>query len=181
MVLNETDEQVDWYQELLRQKRNFVLHASVAILSFLVFGLVPPVVYGFSFYQSDNRNLKLAVAAVAALLCITVLAIVKSYTQKPSKWSIYITTILPFYRDRGLRHFLLGRLPSQETHWETRLVWVKCSYHSAHEFWETCVGILLISWVLNMKLDSVIDVAGFHSLSLAVKLFFYLCYVFLKL
>ncbi|KAK7841854.1 membrane protein of er body-like protein [Quercus suber] len=94
VVLNETDEQVDRYQELLGQKRNFVLHASVAILSFLVFGLVPPVVYGFSFYQSDNRNLKLAVVAAASLLCITVLAIVKAYTQKPSKWSIYITTIL---------------------------------------------------------------------------------------
>ena len=94
VVLNETDEQVDRYQELLGQKRNFVLHASVAILSFLVFGLVPPVVYGFSFYQSDNRNLKLAITAAAALLCITVLAIVKAYIQKPSKWSIYITTIL---------------------------------------------------------------------------------------
>ncbi|XP_065636721.1 membrane protein of ER body 2-like [Quercus suber] len=92
VVLNETDEQVDRYQELLGQKRNFVLHASVAILSFLVFGLVPPVVYGFSFYQSDNRNLKLAVVAAASLLCITVLAIVKAYTQKPS--NIYITTIL---------------------------------------------------------------------------------------
>ncbi|XP_050252699.1 membrane protein of ER body 1-like isoform X28 [Quercus robur] len=101
VVLNETDEQVDRYQELLGQKRNFVLHASVAILSFLVFGLVPPVVYGFSFYQSDNRNLKLAVAAAAGLLCITVLAIVKAYTQKPSKWSIYITTIL-YYLSIGI-------------------------------------------------------------------------------
>ncbi|XP_030935807.1 membrane protein of ER body 1-like isoform X14 [Quercus lobata] len=101
VVLNETDEQVDRYQELLGQKRNFVLHASVAILSFLVFGLVPPVVYGFSFYQSDNRNLKLAVAAAAGLLCIAVLAIVKAYTQKPSKWSIYITTIL-YYLSIGI-------------------------------------------------------------------------------
>ena len=101
VVLSETDEQVDRYQELLGQKRNFVLHASVAILSFLVFGLVPPVVYGFSFYQSDNRNLKLAVAAAAGLLCITVLAIVKAYTQKPSKWSIYITTIL-YYLSIGI-------------------------------------------------------------------------------
>ncbi|KAM4070527.1 hypothetical protein ACB094_12G171600 [Castanea mollissima] len=92
---------VDRYQELLGQKRNFVLHASVAILSFLVFGLVPPVVYGFSFYQSDNRNLKIAVVAAAALLCITVLAIVKAYTQKPSKWSIYITTIL-YYLSIGI-------------------------------------------------------------------------------
>ncbi|XP_030934266.1 uncharacterized protein LOC115959815 isoform X2 [Quercus lobata] len=98
---NGTEEEVDRYQEVLGQKRNFILHASVAIVSFLVFGLVPPVVYGFSFYESDNRDLKLAAVAAASLLCITLLAIVKAYVQKPTDWYNYITNIL-YYLAIGL-------------------------------------------------------------------------------
>ncbi|XP_075650232.1 uncharacterized protein LOC142620810 [Castanea sativa] len=101
VALNGTEEEMDRYQEVLGQKRNFILHASVAILSFLVFGLVPPVVYGFSFYESDNRDLKLAAVAAASLLCITLLAIVKAYIQKPTDWYNYITNIL-YYLAIGL-------------------------------------------------------------------------------
>ncbi|KAM4077841.1 hypothetical protein ACJW30_12G171600 [Castanea mollissima] len=98
---NGAEEQVERYQEVLGQKSNFIVHASVAILSFLVFGLVPPVVYGFSFYESDNRELKLAAVAAASLLCITLLAIVKTYIQKPTEWYNYITNIL-YYLAIGL-------------------------------------------------------------------------------
>ena len=98
---NGTEEQVDRFQEVFGQKSNFIVHASVAILSFLVFGLVPPVVYGFSFYESDNRELKLAAIAAASLLCITLLAIVKTYIQKPTEWYNYITNIL-YYLAIGL-------------------------------------------------------------------------------
>ena len=52
------------------------------------------MVYGFSFYESDNRELKLAAIAAASLLCITLLAIVKTYIQKPTEWYNYITNIL---------------------------------------------------------------------------------------
>ncbi|KAL7162971.1 hypothetical protein ACSBR2_039136 [Camellia fascicularis] len=41
-------ERLDKYQELLGRRENFLLHATVAILSFLIFGLLPPVIYGFS-------------------------------------------------------------------------------------------------------------------------------------
>ncbi|KAL6271173.1 hypothetical protein ACE6H2_028084 [Prunus campanulata] len=88
---SQTDENVDRYQKVLGKKDNFLLHASVAILSFIVFGLVPPVVYSFSFRQSNNRDLKMAAVAVASLLCIIILAIGKAYTQKPPK---YIKTLL---------------------------------------------------------------------------------------
>ena len=98
---NGIGEQVDRYQEVFGQKSNFIVHASVAILSFLVFGLVPPVVYGFSFYESDNRELKLAAVVAASLLCITLLAIVKTYIQKPTEWYNYITNIL-YYLAIGL-------------------------------------------------------------------------------
>ncbi|KAK7841851.1 membrane protein of er body-like protein, partial [Quercus suber] len=65
----------------------------LAILSFLVLGLVPPVVYGFSFYESDSRELKPATVEAASLLCITLLAIVKTYIQKPTERYNYISQV----------------------------------------------------------------------------------------
>ncbi|XP_041001874.1 membrane protein of ER body-like protein isoform X3 [Juglans microcarpa x Juglans regia] len=91
--LNEAEEQVDRYLQVLGQKKNFMIHASVAVLSFLVFGLVPPVVYGFSFYKSDNSYLKLAVVAAASLISITILAIAKAYIKKPTRWYMYLRTV----------------------------------------------------------------------------------------
>ena len=71
-----------------------MLHATVAVLSFLIFGLLPPVVYGFSFRESDNRDFKLVTVAVASLLCIIILAIGKAYVQRPPK--SYLKTIIYF-------------------------------------------------------------------------------------
>ncbi|PON59381.1 Membrane protein of ER body-like protein [Trema orientale] len=109
----ETEEHVDRYQEVLGKRENFVLHAFFAVLSFLVFGLVPPVVYGFSFRQSDNKDLKLAAVAAASLICITILSFAKAYTQKPSK---YIKTVT-YYVVVGLgvsgASYLAGELINQ--------------------------------------------------------------------
>lgn len=109
MTSSETDEQVDRYQELLGQRRNFILHDSVAVLSFLVFGLVPPIVYGFSFYESDIRHLKEAAVAAASLICITVLAIAKAYTQVERVFTNRSAVCCTW--GRGLWYFLFGRLP----------------------------------------------------------------------
>ncbi|KAM5563043.1 hypothetical protein ABKV19_017969 [Rosa sericea] len=79
------------YKEVLGNKDNFFFHAPVAILSFLIFGLVPPLVYGFSFPQSDDSDLKIAAVAASSLLCIILLAIGKAYIQTPPK---YIKTVL---------------------------------------------------------------------------------------
>ena len=51
------------------------------MLSYLVFGFLPPVVYGFSFRESDNRDLKLVMVAVASVICIVILAVGKAYVQ----------------------------------------------------------------------------------------------------
>ncbi|KAK3042017.1 hypothetical protein RJ639_001719 [Escallonia herrerae] len=91
----QVDEQVDRYQELLGRKSDFTLHAVVAVLSFLIFGLIPPVVYGFSFRKSDDKELKLLVVAAAALLCITVLAAGKAYVRRPPK-SYFKTAVYYF-------------------------------------------------------------------------------------
>ncbi|KAG6725253.1 hypothetical protein I3842_02G023500 [Carya illinoinensis] len=101
VALNEAEEQVDRYVQVLGQKKNFIIHASVTVLSFLVCGLVPPVVYGFSFYKSDNSYLKLVVVAAASLVCITLLAIAKAYIQKPTRWYMYLRTVL-YYVSLGV-------------------------------------------------------------------------------
>ncbi|KAL0304528.1 UNVERIFIED_CONTAM: Membrane protein of ER body-like protein [Sesamum radiatum] len=87
-------EQRDRYKELLGRRQNFILHAVVAIISYLVFGLVPPAVYGFSFRKTDDKQLKLVVVAAASLFCIFVLAIGRAYTQRPPK--PYLKSIITF-------------------------------------------------------------------------------------
>lgn len=96
---DQLDEEVDRYHELLGHRRNFLLHAVFAILSFLLFGLIPPVTYGFSFRKSDDRNLKLLIVAAASLLAILTLASGKAYIKRPPR--SYIKTVL-YYVIMGL-------------------------------------------------------------------------------
>ncbi|ESW06123.1 hypothetical protein PHAVU_010G021600 [Phaseolus vulgaris] len=100
-------EQVDRYIELLGQKENFILHAFIAIISFLVFGLVPPVVYGFSFGESGDKDFKLAAVAAASLLCITLLSIAKAYIKRPNSYFTYFKTVL-YYISTGAVASLLS-------------------------------------------------------------------------
>ncbi|GAA0147846.1 transporter [Lithospermum erythrorhizon] len=92
----------DKYREQLGKRKNFALHAFVAVLSYLIFGLVPPIIFGFSFRISDDRELKLAVVTAASFLCILVLAIAKAYVQTPPK--TYVGTVL--------RYLILGFMVS---------------------------------------------------------------------
>lgn len=64
------------------------------MISYLLFGLVPPVTYGFSFYKSDNRDYKIAAVAAASFVCIILLSIAKAHVQKPPK--SYIKTVLHY-------------------------------------------------------------------------------------
>lgn len=57
----------DRYQELLGRRVNFKLHATVAFLSYLIFGSVSPVVYGVLSGEIDNREFKLAAVVAASL------------------------------------------------------------------------------------------------------------------
>lgn len=98
-AFDQSAEQKDKYHELLGQRRNFLLHAVLAILSYLVFGLLPPVVYGFSFQKSDDRDLKLLAVAAVSLLAIIILAAGKAYVQRaPSSYAktvaYYVVTAL---------------------------------------------------------------------------------------
>ncbi|TYI52842.1 hypothetical protein E1A91_D12G277100v1 [Gossypium mustelinum] len=94
-----SDVEEDRYQVLLGRRQNFKLHAFVAILSFLIFGLVPPVVYGFSFRNSDDKDFKLAAMAGASLICIILLALGKGHVRKPNR--AYFPTVF-YYLSLGI-------------------------------------------------------------------------------
>ena len=102
--------EVDKYYELLGNRDNFYLHAFFAILSFLIFGLVPPLVYGFSFGESDDKDMKLAAVAGASLICITFLAIAKAHTQITNKTFMTYFKTVTFYVTSGVLASLLTYL-----------------------------------------------------------------------
>lgn len=89
-------EETGRYHRELGLRENFKRHATVAVISFLLFGLVAPVNYSFSFLKSGNKDLKLVAVAAASLVCITVLAIGKAYVQKAPNFYGYIKTVLSF-------------------------------------------------------------------------------------
>lgn len=103
---SETQAQEDKYYELLGKRENFYLHAFFAILSFLIFGLVPPIAYGFSFRESNDKDLKLAAVAVASLICITLLGMAKAHIQRSNTFMTYFKTVT-FYVTSGVLASLL--------------------------------------------------------------------------
>ncbi|TXG48469.1 hypothetical protein EZV62_024344 [Acer yangbiense] len=96
---NQINVQEGRYQRLLGQEQNFSRHAVVVILSFLIFGLLPPVIYGFSFRKSDDRDLKIAAVAGSSFVCIVLLAVAKGHVQKPPR--SYFRTVL-YYVSLGV-------------------------------------------------------------------------------
>ncbi|KAJ0770522.1 putative Ccc1 family protein [Helianthus annuus] len=70
------------YKEVLGQVSYFPLHAFFAILSFVVFGMVPPVAYGYSFHETNDKDYTVIVVAIASLVCVSLLAIFKAYINK---------------------------------------------------------------------------------------------------
>ncbi|KAJ4726794.1 Membrane protein of ER body-like protein [Melia azedarach] len=90
----EMNKQEDRYQQQLGRRENFSLHASIVVLSFLTFGLMPPVIYGFSFCESDNRDMKIVAVACSSLACVILLALGKAHIQKAPR--SYFTTVLHY-------------------------------------------------------------------------------------
>ncbi|CAK9309833.1 unnamed protein product [Citrullus colocynthis] len=104
---------VDPYEEALGDRHHYILHFTTAIISFLLFGLLPPLVYGFSFRDTDDSDLKLAAVAVSSLLCIALLAIMKAYVQKANKWQEFAKTLL-YYITLGFGASGLSYLAGKE-------------------------------------------------------------------
>lgn len=73
-------------EEALEKKGKPILGAVAFTLSFLIFGSVPPIVYGFSFRESDDRDQKIAAVALATFFCIGLLALLKASVQTPHNY-----------------------------------------------------------------------------------------------
>ncbi|CAN0897944.1 Membrane protein of ER body-like protein [Linum grandiflorum] len=69
-IETQEEAEVDRYCDKLGKRTNFKHHTFFAVLSFLMFGLLPPVVYGFSFKETDGRDYKIAATAVVSLVCV---------------------------------------------------------------------------------------------------------------
>ncbi|XP_022152078.1 membrane protein of ER body 1-like [Momordica charantia] len=81
--------------EMLRAAVHYSFHFTVAIISFILFGAVPPFVYAFTI---GDKNLKLAIAAGVSLSCIALLAALKAHLQKLKHQAVisYIKTVASF-------------------------------------------------------------------------------------
>ncbi|CAH8348100.1 unnamed protein product [Eruca vesicaria subsp. sativa] len=80
------------YKRLLGRRENFLLHATIAILSFIITGLLPPVVYYFSFKGTHNKDYKVASVFGASLICIALLALAKAHVKNPR--SSYLKSVM---------------------------------------------------------------------------------------
>ncbi|KAF8045905.1 hypothetical protein N665_4220s0001 [Sinapis alba] len=80
---NNSDQEKDWYNELLGRRDNIRMHVLVAVLSYIFFGLIAPLVYAFSFYQTGIKNYKLVSVFSVSLFCAIMLGMIKVYVRKP--------------------------------------------------------------------------------------------------
>ncbi|KAI4974407.1 hypothetical protein ZWY2020_047687 [Hordeum vulgare] len=89
------NEQIGHYWLQLGRRSKARLHMVMALLSYMVFGLLPPVLYGLSFRESNDRENKMMVVAGASLACIALLALGKAHvhTRTYFKTLMYYLTI----------------------------------------------------------------------------------------
>lgn len=80
--VNGNDEQVGHYWLQLGRRSKFRLHMFLALLSYIMFGLLPPVLYGLSFRKSDDRENKMMTVAAASLACVALLALGKAHVSR---------------------------------------------------------------------------------------------------
>lgn len=67
----QANKQEDGYQRLLGRRENVVLHADLAVLSFLIFGAVPVVICGILVGENYSSEVKVTdVVAAYALFCL---------------------------------------------------------------------------------------------------------------
>ncbi|KAJ9565168.1 hypothetical protein OSB04_001134 [Centaurea solstitialis] len=82
------------YKALLGRINYFPLHAVFAILSFVVFGMVPPVAYGFSYHKTSDKDYTMVAVAIVSLFCVSLLAIFKAYVTRCKGFFEYVKTVV---------------------------------------------------------------------------------------
>lgn len=70
------------------------MHMFFAILSFLVFGIVPPLAYGYSIQVTNDKDFTIMVVAAATFVCVGLLAIFKAYIDRCNGLSGYVKFIM---------------------------------------------------------------------------------------
>lgn len=88
----ELKEEEDRYQRLLGHPENILLHAVLAILSGLIFGAVPIIIYGILIGVNNSSEVTVIEVVAVSLLFIILLVIGKVYTKRPPK--SYLKTML---------------------------------------------------------------------------------------
>ncbi|GKD50661.1 membrane protein of ER body-like protein, partial [Tanacetum coccineum] len=81
------------YKGLLGRVEHFPLHVFLAILSFLVFGIIPPVAYGYAFHETGDKDFTIVVVAVVSFVCVGLLGIFKAYIDRCTGFGGYVKTI----------------------------------------------------------------------------------------
>ncbi|XP_044361425.1 uncharacterized protein [Triticum aestivum] len=79
--VTEDNERVGHYWLQLGRRSKARLHMILALLSYIVFGLLPPILYGLSFRESNDRENKMTAVAGASLACISFLALGKAHVK----------------------------------------------------------------------------------------------------
>lgn len=80
----------DRFMETVGQR--FWFNGFVAIVSYLIFGSLPPIIYAFSFRKSDDRLHKFIATSAVSLVCIILLALGKARVRRQS----YIRTVIVY-------------------------------------------------------------------------------------
>ncbi|XP_028765267.1 membrane protein of ER body-like protein [Neltuma alba] len=70
---------------------------------------MPPLVYGLTFYEINNKDLTLVAVAGASVICITLLSIAKTYIQRPNSYLTYLKTVI-YYLSTGALSSVLSYL-----------------------------------------------------------------------
>ena len=68
-------------------------HVFLAMLSFLVFGVIPPVAYGYAFHETSDKDFTMVVVAVASFVCVGLLGIFKDYIDRCTGFGGQVKTI----------------------------------------------------------------------------------------
>uniref|UniRef100_A0A8R7QXL9 Membrane protein of ER body-like protein n=2 Tax=Triticum urartu TaxID=4572 RepID=A0A8R7QXL9_TRIUA len=90
--VNEDNERVGHYWLQLGRRSKARLHMILALLSYIVFGLLPPILYGLSFRESNDRENKMMAVAGASLVCIALLALGKAHVKEAPR--TYFKTLM---------------------------------------------------------------------------------------
>ncbi|KAK8937294.1 hypothetical protein KSP39_PZI012409 [Platanthera zijinensis] len=83
---NQNSGQADCYWMLLGKRENFRLHAAISVASYVLFGLLPPLIYAFLSRENVEKEFGLIIVAAASLACIALLAIGKAHPSAPSSY-----------------------------------------------------------------------------------------------